>query len=155
MRFHIQGPLTNICPLVTAVLYRVESRRWGTWSLNPGAHAELCSPFTFFITANFLLDTCKAQELLNAALSLQNWRGAPQNFRYKISNIYMFVISLCVFFTGVSFWKELCFYLFSQQQSCTILPEEDLHCLFSYRKKGWSGFTMTGTSLMSKRRFNL
>lgn len=51
------GGLTNICPLVTAVLHRRELRRRRTRPLDPRAHAELCRPFTVLVTANFPLDT--------------------------------------------------------------------------------------------------
>lgn len=55
--FQVGALLTNICPLVTAVLHRVEfRRRRRTRSLDAGAHAELCGPFAIFITANFPLD---------------------------------------------------------------------------------------------------
>lgn len=49
--------LTDILPLVTAVLDRVEIRRGRARSLEPGAHGELSGPFAVLSAANLALET--------------------------------------------------------------------------------------------------
>lgn len=49
--------LTDIHPLITAVLHRVEISRGRARSLERRAHGELCCPVTIFGAANLTLQT--------------------------------------------------------------------------------------------------
>lgn len=51
----LRSHLTNIHPLVTAVLHRVEISRGRAGSLERGAHGELCCPVAVFSAANLSL----------------------------------------------------------------------------------------------------